>query len=159
MPVDEVRSILVTSDPAARSKLILDHLSRLERQLEETQTAVVALRALLEHAETPLAVEHRTVAPTRALAITARISLPEVAAWMLTAYTEIYDALSRQGVRVAGPSGALWPTELFLEEAGDAVVFVPVVTEAQAAGRAPLHRRPRRRAGRRRASRRTLGRG
>ena len=47
----------------------------------------------------------------------------KVTAWMIAAYTEIYDALRSQGVEAATPSGALWPTELFTDEEGDATVF------------------------------------
>jgi DNA-binding transcriptional MerR regulator len=126
MPVEEVRSILVTPDPAARAKLIVGHLDRLERQLKETHAAIVSLRALIERPETPIAIEHRVVQQTPALAISKRVTVKEVSAWMVSAFTEIYDALRSQGLRAAGASGALWPTEFFLQEEGEAVVFVPV---------------------------------
>ncbi|MGH7438122.1 MAG: MerR family transcriptional regulator [Polyangiaceae bacterium] len=136
MPVEEVRAILATSDPEARSKLIAAHLDRLERQLEETQAAVVSLRALLERPEAPIPVEHRAVRQAPALAISERIRVKDVTAWMTVAYTEIYDVLRLQGSKAAGPSGALWSNEVFTEGEGDATVFVPVGGEMREDGRA-----------------------
>src|ERR1700712_1682099 len=46
MPVREVAEVVGTSDPAARSALIADHLDRLEEQLQQTQAAVASLRRL-----------------------------------------------------------------------------------------------------------------
>src|ERR1700758_5780524 len=39
MPVREVREVLATTDPQARSALIAGHLERLERQLRQNQAA------------------------------------------------------------------------------------------------------------------------
>jgi len=39
MPVEEVRAILATPDPAARSELIAAHLGQLEQRLKETSAA------------------------------------------------------------------------------------------------------------------------
>jgi DNA-binding transcriptional MerR regulator len=103
MPVEEVRSILATSDPAARAKLILGHLGRLERQLKETHAAVVSLRALIERPDTPIAIEHRVAQKTPALAISERVTVKEVSAWMATAFTEIYDGLRSQSLKAAAP--------------------------------------------------------
>jgi DNA-binding transcriptional MerR regulator len=136
MPVEEVRAILATSDPAARSKLIAAHLDRLERQLKETHAAVASLRALLERPEAPITVEHRAVRQAPTLAIAERIRVKEVTAWMTAAYTEIYEALRSQGLKAAGPSGALWSTEVFTEGEGDATVFVPVAGDVRPVGRA-----------------------
>jgi DNA-binding transcriptional MerR regulator len=136
MPVDEVRAILATSDPTARSKLIAAHLDRLERQLQETHAAVLSLRALLERPETPIAVEHRAVRQAATLAVSERIRVKEVNAWMSAAYTEIYNGLRSQGIETAGPSGALWSTEIFTEGEGDATVFAPVAGNVRPVGRA-----------------------
>ena len=136
MPVEEVRAILATSDPAARSERIAAHLERLERQLKETGAAVASLRAILENAEAPITVEYRAVPQASTLAISDRVRLKEVTAWMIAGYTEIYDALRSQGVTAAGPSGGLWSTELFTDEEGDATVFVPVGREVRPVGRA-----------------------
>ena len=136
MPVEEVRAILKTSDPEARSELIAAHLSRLEQQLSETQAAVVSLRALLDRPEAPIAVETRAVRQARTLAISDRIRVKEVTEWMNAAYTELYDALRSQSVKAAGPSGALWSTEVFTDGEGDATVFVPIGADVRPVGRA-----------------------
>jgi DNA-binding transcriptional MerR regulator len=136
MPVEEVRAILATSDPQARSKLIAAHLGRLERQLEETRAAVVSLRALLERPEAPITVEPRAVREAPTLAISERIRVKEITAWMTAAYTEIYDGLRSQGVKAAAASGALWSTDVFTEGEGDATVFVPAGGEVRPIGRA-----------------------
>ncbi|HLK93435.1 MAG TPA: MerR family transcriptional regulator [Polyangia bacterium] len=136
MPVEEVRAILSTPDPAARSALIAAHLDRLEQQLQETSAAVASLRAVLMHAEPPITVEYRAVPQAQALAISERVRLKNVSEWMSAAFAEIYEALRSQDVRPVGPTGALWPTELFTDEEGDATVFAPVGREVRAVGRA-----------------------
>ena len=136
MPVEEVRAILATSDPAARSKLIAAHLDRLEQQLSETRAAVVSLRALLERPTAAIAVETRALRQAHTLAISDRIRVKDVTGWMIAACTELYDALRSQGLRAAAPSGALWSTELFSDGEGDATVFVPVGADVRPAGRA-----------------------
>jgi DNA-binding transcriptional MerR regulator/effector-binding domain-containing protein len=136
MPVEEVRAILGTSDPEARKKLIAAHLDRLERQLKETHAAVASLRALLERPEAPISVEHRAVRQAPALAVSERMRVKEVTAWMAAAYAEIYDGLRAQGLKAAGPAGALWSVEVFTEHEGDATVFVPVAGEVRPVGRA-----------------------
>jgi DNA-binding transcriptional MerR regulator len=135
MPVEEVRAILATSEPEARSKLIAAHLERLERQLEVTHAAVASLRALLEPPQAPIAVEHRAVQQATTLAISERIRVKEVTAWMAAAYAELHDALRSQRSKAAGPSGALWSTEVFTDGEGDATVFLPVAGEVSPAGR------------------------
>jgi DNA-binding transcriptional MerR regulator/effector-binding domain-containing protein len=135
MPVEEVRAILATPDPAARSKVIAAHLGRLEHQLKETTAAVASLRALLDHADAPINVEYRAVQQSPAVAISDRVRLKNSTTWMSAAFVEIYDALRSQDVKAVGPSGALWPTELFTDEQGDATVFVPVEREVRPIGR------------------------
>jgi DNA-binding transcriptional MerR regulator len=135
MPVEEVRAILATPDPGARAERIAAHLGRLEQQLKGISAAVASLRALLEHAEAPITVEYRAVQQAPALAISERVRLENAAAWMSAAFVEIHDTLRSQEVKAVGPSGALWPTELFTDEEGDATVFVPVGHEARPAGR------------------------
>ncbi len=64
MPLDEVRAVLDASeagDVDARDRLIVEHLQRMEAQLEQTQASVASLRALLEGSQSELAVEYRAV--------------------------------------------------------------------------------------------------
>jgi DNA-binding transcriptional MerR regulator len=136
MPVEEVRAILATSDPTVRGRLIATHLDRLEQQLKETHAAVASLRALLERPEASINVEHRAVRETATLAISERIRVMDVIAWMTAAFTEIYDGLRSQGLKAANPSGGLWSTDVFTEGEGDATVFVPVAGPVRSVGRA-----------------------
>ena len=45
MPLDSIRAVLLAPDLAARNREITAHLARMERQLEQTQASVAALRA------------------------------------------------------------------------------------------------------------------
>ncbi|HEY1550662.1 MAG TPA: MerR family transcriptional regulator [Kofleriaceae bacterium] len=135
MPIDEVRAIIKTSDPEERSQQIIAHLARLEQQLAETHAAVASLRAIVERPELPLPIEQRAVAQASTIAISERIVVKDVTAWMTAAYAEIYDALRSQGVKTTGPSGALWSNELFTDGEGDATVFVPIAALVRAVGR------------------------
>ena len=47
MPIDEVRQVLQATDAAERQQVIVEHLDRLRRQLEQTQLSVASLQALL----------------------------------------------------------------------------------------------------------------
>lgn len=136
MSVDDVRSMLGTSDPAARGTLIAAHLDRLESQLRDTQAAVAALRALLEQPETHIDVEHRAVGATTVLAIAERVALEGFAAWMIAAFSEIYSALDSLGLKTAGPSGGLYANDLFNHGEGEATLFVPVRERIRSVGRA-----------------------
>jgi DNA-binding transcriptional MerR regulator len=137
LPLEELRSILGSADPAARGAVIAGHLDRLERQVSETHAAIVSLRSLLERPETPIAVEHRVVPQAPALAISERVSTSELAAWIVAAFTELHGALRSLGLNATEPSGGLWPTELFSLTEGEAVVFLPVQElPSRAVGRA-----------------------
>src|SRR4051794_10085367 len=59
MPLDEVRTIVQTPDPAQRDATLVAHLQRMEQQLAETQQTVASHRALLQQPQDALAVERR----------------------------------------------------------------------------------------------------
>jgi len=138
MPLDEIRAMLAAPDIAARNQLIVAHLQRMESQLAVTQAAVSSLRSLLERPASPLAVEHRSVVPIRALAITERVTEPDLTAWWLGAFTELDAALQAAAVVPAGPRGALYPAELFEQEVGEVVAFVPVPANVVGTSRARM---------------------
>lgn len=135
MPVDEVRSILGTADPAARGKLIVAHLERLESQLKQTHEAVASLRALIEKPATQVAIEHRAVPATPALAISERVGMKGFSDWWGGAFGELLAAVKIQGLQATGPRGGLYANELFLDEEGQATLFIPVPRGAQPSGR------------------------
>ena len=126
MPVREVGEVLATTDPQARSALIADHLERLENQLGQTQAAVTSLRRLLQPATPPIQVEIRAAEAITAAAIGAAVDHSEVVAWYGEAMTELDRTLGTAHIAPAGPCGGLYDNELFTDERGNAVVYVPV---------------------------------
>jgi DNA-binding transcriptional MerR regulator len=135
MPVAELRALLAAPDPDARQRLIVEHLDRLETKLAETQAAVSELQDLLGRTESEQTVEHRTVAPTPALAIHDVVDREDVLAWWHGALGELRAFLTAQGLRQTGPLGGLYSTEIFEHDRGDATVFVPIEGTARAIGR------------------------
>jgi DNA-binding transcriptional MerR regulator len=126
MPVREVGEVLATCDPKARSALIAAHLERLQNQLDETRAAVTSLRRLLEPTTPPIEVEHRATPATTTAAIRATVDHSEVLAWYDAAMAELDRTLGSLRLKPTGPCGGLYDNELFTDERGDAVVYVPV---------------------------------
>jgi DNA-binding transcriptional MerR regulator len=135
MPVEQVKAVLDAPDLFSRNALISSHLERLENELHQTQAAVSSLRSLLEQADTPIPVEHRSVPAAQAMAVSETITIAELGRWWSEAFGELDAFLRRRGVRPAGPKGGLYGNELFLDERGDAVVYVPVSEPAPSEGR------------------------
>jgi DNA-binding transcriptional MerR regulator len=136
MPVDQVRHVLAAPDLTARNALITAHLRRMEDQLRETQAAVESLRSLVETPAAPISVQHRSIPATRALAISATVTQTELLGWWTAAFAEILAALRGRRLAPAGPAGALFAGELFEQEAGDVVAFIPTHSDAPDTGRA-----------------------
>jgi DNA-binding transcriptional MerR regulator len=126
MPVREVREVLSTTDPRARSVLIAAHLERLETQLDETRAAVTSLRRLLQPASPPIHVEIRAAEAVTAAAIGAAIDHSELVAWYGAAMAELDQTLRTAHLTPTGPCGGLYDNELFTDDRGNAVVYVPV---------------------------------
>jgi DNA-binding transcriptional MerR regulator/effector-binding domain-containing protein len=124
MPVREIGDVLATSDPAARSAVIAGHLERLEGQLDQTRAAVASLRRLLQPAGSAIEVVHRVRPETIAAAIRGTVDRSEVVSWYGRAMAELDRALL--GRQPSGPRGGLYDNELFTEDRGVAVVYVPV---------------------------------
>src|SRR5215470_3376363 len=89
MPLDEIREVLHAPDAAARNQVIVAHMQRMESQLAATQSVVASLRCLLERAPAPIAVCHRRVASTRALAICSQVPSDGLDTWLSAAQQEI----------------------------------------------------------------------
>jgi DNA-binding transcriptional MerR regulator len=137
MPVEEVAGILRAPDIALRNQLITEHLGRLEQSLAQTQRAVAAVRDLLSGpAEAGLPdISHRSVAPTRAAAITAVVDMEDVGAWYQGALGELRGTLAAQSVPAGGVPGGIYAIELFSDERGQATVFIPCDREVRPVGR------------------------
>jgi DNA-binding transcriptional MerR regulator len=135
MPVGDVRAVLAAADARTRNALITVHLDRLEGDLARTREAVSSLRDLLERPDTPLAVEHRNVAPAPAVGIRAVVDREDALAWWQGALGELHAIVAAQGLARSGPSGGLYASELFQHDRGEAVVFIPIDGKARAVGR------------------------
>jgi DNA-binding transcriptional MerR regulator/effector-binding domain-containing protein len=142
MPLDEIRAMLRAPDVAARNAIIVAHMRRMESQLAVTQAAVTSLRSLLERPPARLTIEHRSVGEVRALAIAEGVTAADLDAWWIGAFTELDGALRDAAVPAAGPRAALYSAEIFEEEVGEVVAFVPVSTAVAGSGRAKMTRIP-----------------
>jgi DNA-binding transcriptional MerR regulator len=134
MPVERVRAVLAAPDIATRNTLVVEHLRRMESQLEQTQSIVASLRTLLDASTSPIAVEYRSVPALRVAAISKTVDLRELKAWWSDSFAAIFAALRTAGVAPAGPSGGVYPTELFTDEIGKALVYVPIAASFEPRG-------------------------
>jgi DNA-binding transcriptional MerR regulator len=132
MPLDEVRALLATDDPAARESGISAHLDRLQRELAETATAVASLRALLTGVPDEPAVTVRDVAAQPAVALTGSVTRDDIAEWCAAAYPRIFTAIGRAGAVPAGPGGALYDESWFADGGGEVTAYVPVTSAVDA---------------------------
>jgi DNA-binding transcriptional MerR regulator len=136
MPLDQIRAVLQAPDVEARNEVIVAHMQRMEAQLAATQATVASLRSLLERpASGPVAVEHRSAAPVRAVAITEQVLWADLEQWWLDAFTELDAILRATGVRAAGPRAALFAAEVFEQESGEVTALVPVAGAVPGRGR------------------------
>jgi DNA-binding transcriptional MerR regulator len=127
MPLDGIRAVLTTTDPTERTQVIVDHLDRMQTQLDQIQTTVTSLRSLLDGPPPPVPVEYRTVPAVAALAIAQRVTTAELETWWTDAFDELYSTVARAGA-VPGIGGGLYPGELFEVERADIIAFLPVTT-------------------------------
>ena len=135
MPVGEVKAVLDAPDALARSALIAAHLARLEAELAQTRAAVDSLRNLLRPPEDAPAIEHRSIPAARAAGIAAVVDRADALPWWQGALGELQATVRAQGLRVTGPSGGMFASELFQHERGEATVFIPVEGSVRAIGR------------------------
>lgn len=127
MPLDQIRSVLIAPDLASRNREIAAHLGRMERQLEETQASVAALRGLLEGPPVAPSVSFRRIPAAVALAVEEIVNTSEAPAWGTRAFALIETARERLGLAADGAPGALFPGDFFELERGRLTAFVPVV--------------------------------
>jgi DNA-binding transcriptional MerR regulator len=136
MPLEEIKEVLQAPDVSARTQLMIAHLRRMESRLLATQSVVASLRSLLERPPSPIAVEHRSVGPARALTISEHVSMLDLDTWWNEAFRELNAALTAADVPSAGPRAALYSTEYFAFEAGGLVVaYIPIAEEVSFSGR------------------------
>lgn len=135
MPLDEIRTVMSTTDIRQRNELINAHLMRLESQLH-TKRAVESLRELLEPG--PAAegrIGYRRVEATDTVAISEVVNLSEALMWFQGALAELYATVTAQGARIRGTAGGIFADELIANERGLATVFVPFAGDIRRTGR------------------------
>ena len=126
MPVREVGELVAITDPHARAAIISQHLQRVETQLDQTRAAVVSLRRLLEPNPAPREVLRRRTEATTVAAVRDVVNLGDVLGWYDAAMSELEAVLSSVSAVPIGPPGGLYDNELFTEERGMMVVYIPV---------------------------------
>jgi DNA-binding transcriptional MerR regulator len=130
MPLDSIAAVLAAPDLEARNREIAAHLARMERQLEQTQASVAALRALLTGPAVRPAIELRTIAAVTALAVRAVVDAADLNEWGSEAFDALAAALSATGLTAAGPYGGLFHGDFFELERSEVTAFVPVAADA-----------------------------
>jgi DNA-binding transcriptional MerR regulator len=132
MALDDVKRVLQAPDVNTRNHAIVDHLQRMESELEQTKANVASLRRLLEAPETTRAnIEFRSLPPTNSIAIRDRVTVDSLDAWWVEAFGELHSAAARSRLSRSGPDGALYPSEWFEEEVGDVVAFMPIAGDVE----------------------------
>ena len=128
IPVGTIREVLDAPDLATRTDRVAEHLARLESQLEKTRSAVAMLKGLVADAPQRPDILHRSVPATPAVVIRDVIDLADLGPWHDGAGAELSALIAEQGVSPTGPLGGLWSTALFLDERGEAALFLPVTS-------------------------------
>ena len=126
MPLREVGELLAVTDPDARAAVIAQHLQRLENQLDQTKAAVVSLRRLLDPHPAALQVQRRRTEATIVAAVRGVVDRTHILVWYAEAMQELDSALAAAGEAPTGPPGGLYDNELFSDERGTMVVYIPV---------------------------------
>jgi DNA-binding transcriptional MerR regulator/effector-binding domain-containing protein len=134
MPLDSIAAVLAAPDLEARNREIAAHLTRMERQLEQTQASVAALRALLTGPAERPAIELRAIPAVTALAVRQVVDAADLTEWGSGAFDALAAALSAAGLTAAGPYGALYPGDFFELERSEITAFLPVTVGGASPG-------------------------
>jgi DNA-binding transcriptional MerR regulator/effector-binding domain-containing protein len=134
MPLDSIAAVLAAPDLEARNREIAAHLTRMERQLEQTQASVAALRALLTGPVERPAIELRAIPAVTALAVRQVVDAADLTEWGSGAFDALAAALSAAGLTAAGPYGALYPGDFFELERSEITAFLPVTVGGASLG-------------------------
>ena len=142
LPVDDVRSVLTAPDEETRNAVMIEHLDRMSKQLEQVKDTVDSLRRLLSGDGEEIGVTYRDEPAQLAVAIRGRVDGDSAVSWWIDAFTELHRLLRTVGITRTGPDGAEFPTEFFTDGVGELVAFVPVDRVPSLAGRAEAVSRP-----------------
>ena len=142
LPVDDVRTVLTAPDEATRNAVMVEHLDRMSRQLDEVQDTVESLRRMLSGDEEEIGISYRDEPATLVLAIRGHVEGGAAVSWWMEAFTELHRLLRTAGIVRTGPDGAEFPLEFFTEGASELVAFVPVERVPALPGRVEAVVRP-----------------
>jgi DNA-binding transcriptional MerR regulator len=142
LPVDGVRAVLSAPDDTTRNAVLIEHLDRMSRQLEQVQDTVDSLRRLLAGDGPAFQVSYRDEPAAMVLAIRGDVDGDSAVSWWIEAFTELHRLLRTAGIRRSGPDGAEFPTAFFTEGKGELIAFVPVDRVPALAGRVEVVARP-----------------
>jgi len=138
MSVPDVKAVLAAPDAAERNDLIAAHLGRLEASLARTGAAITSLRALLEQPAGELVVERRSVRQVLGIGIRGVVDRADILLWWRGALGELHATVEAQQLDATGPSGGLYASEIFQDDRGEALVFIPVSGAVRSVGRTEL---------------------
>ena len=125
MPLEEIRVIVKEPDSAARDRVLVEHLQRMEQQLRETQQTVASLRALLQDRSTPPPATPRHIDATTAIAIELVVRSEDVVAEWIDGFTAMHRFIATGGATRAGDDGAIFAPEFFEDGLGGVTLFIP----------------------------------
>ena len=135
MPLEQVKVVLTATDPTVRDEVISDHLRSMERQLEQTKTAVASLRRLLEDGGSPSPdVAFRTLTSASALLVSARVAWADLAEWLRDTLVDLGREIGPDAELRGGPDGALYSAEFFESHIGEVTAFIPLSASAGRVG-------------------------
>jgi effector-binding domain-containing protein len=131
MPLDQVKVVLTVTDPAVRDEVIAEHLRSMERQLEQTKTAVASLRRLLEGRGPPsLDFAFQTFTSAPALLVSARVAWDETFVWLRDTLVDLRREIGSDADLRGGPDGAIYSAEFFESHVGEVTAFIPLSASA-----------------------------
>jgi DNA-binding transcriptional MerR regulator len=142
LPVDDVRTVLNAPDETTRNAVMVEHLDRMSRQLEQVQDTVESLRRMLSGEDEELRVSYRDEPAQLVVAVRGEVDGESVVSWWLEAFTELHRFVRTAGLTRTGPDGAEFPTDFFTDGAAELVAFVPVERVPSLAGRVEAATRP-----------------
>jgi DNA-binding transcriptional MerR regulator len=125
MSIPDVKALLTTDDAAGRTEIIRTHLAQMEEQLQQTRDTVGALRELLSPVSVPAEIEVRSEPRLTVWSVGAVIETADIDTWFGTAFTTLRNAVTASvGADRAIVPGGLYDRALFLEDRGEATLFV-----------------------------------
>ena len=79
LPLEEIRAVLEAPDVDARNQVLVEHLDRMQRQLQRTELTVASLQAMLATASPTRPVELRVLDAISALGVEASVAFDDAA--------------------------------------------------------------------------------